>query len=124
MQTASHPATKRQKGADASIKDSNAPNGGVYSFHPEDEYIQKVYSACPSYAFALPRSLPLTIANHLYFLHIQAASHSQNYSFTSAEPREKDAFGLDTGGRMMLVPAEKFRELVDNLCEAYAVPPQ
>lgn len=56
-------------------------------------------------------------------IYTQVALYTQDYAFTSAEPREKDAFGLDTGGKMMLVPADRFRELVGNLCEAYTIPP-
>lgn len=57
----------------------------------------------------------------LYFYY-QVASHTLDYSFSSAEPREKDSFGLDTGGRVMLVPANRFQELVASLNEAYTVP--
>jgi len=93
MQSASHPA-KRQKGpssADRSV--SGGASNGVYSFHPEDEYIQKV------------------------------ALDTLDYTFTSAEPRDTpDAFGLDTGGRMMLVQADRFQELVESLGVAYSVP--
>jgi len=88
MQSAAHPA-KRQKVPSVS---GSGPSDGVYSFHPEDEYIHKV------------------------------ASHTLDYSFSSAEPREKDSFGLDTGGRMMLVPADRFQELIVSLNEAYTVP--
>jgi len=88
MHSAAHPA-KRQKIPNT---DDSGPSDGVYSFHPEDEYIQKV------------------------------ASHTLDYSFSSAEPREKDSFGLDTGGRMMLIPADRFQELVASLNEAYTVP--
>lgn len=38
MQSAAHPA-KRQKVPNT---DSSGPSDGIYSFHPEDEYIQKV----------------------------------------------------------------------------------
>ncbi|KAH7922392.1 hypothetical protein BV22DRAFT_1037516 [Leucogyrophana mollusca] len=65
---------------------------GVYPFHPEDEYIQRV------------------------------ASHSVDYAFTNAQPREKDSFGLDTGGRMMLVPANRLQELVNIISEVYKPP--
>ncbi|KAH9949480.1 p21-C-terminal region-binding protein-domain-containing protein [Amylocystis lapponica] len=69
-----------------------APPSGVYPFHPEDELIRRV------------------------------ATHALDYSFTNVQPREKDAFGLDMGGRMMLVPADRLRELVAMLSEAYAAP--
>ncbi|EGN92707.1 hypothetical protein SERLA73DRAFT_65334, partial [Serpula lacrymans var. lacrymans S7.3] len=87
MQTASH-TSKRQK----PITTASAPSNGVYSFHPEDEYIQMM------------------------------ASHSVDYAFTNSQPREKESFGLDTGGRMMLVPASRLQELVDTLANVYKVP--
>jgi protein BCP1 len=51
----------------------------------------------------------------------QVSSHTHDYPLTTTQPREKDAFGLDTAGRMMLVPAERFLELVESLGEVYAV---
>ncbi|THH17141.1 hypothetical protein EW146_g3611 [Bondarzewia mesenterica] len=73
---------------------SSAPTqssaGGVFSFHHEDEYIQK---------FAL---------------------HTLEYPFTGAQPREKDSFGLEQGGSMMLMPADKLPELIARMSEAYA----
>jgi protein BCP1 len=66
--------------------------GGTFSFHPEDAHVQA------------------------------AAAHAVDYSFTHAPPREQDAFGLDTGGRMMLVPADRFAGFVAAISEAYAVP--
>lgn len=93
LATTSAPKRKKQK--------SNAPaNGptvntgsGTFSFHPEDEYIQK------------------------------AASHTVDYSFTNSQPREeKDAFGLDTGGRMMLVPAEKLSSFSEEILRVFSAP--
>lgn len=53
----------------------------------------------------------------------QASAHSLDYTFTTAaEPREKDSFGLDIRGRMMLVPADRFPELVVKMSEVYAPP--
>ncbi|ETW87759.1 hypothetical protein HETIRDRAFT_443367 [Heterobasidion irregulare TC 32-1] len=66
--------------------------GGVFSFHHEDELTQQV------------------------------ALHTLDYTFTGAPPREKDSFGLDVGGRMMLVPAEQLPGLVARMAEVYAVP--
>jgi len=53
----------------------------------------------------------------------QFSMHSVEYAFTtaSAEPRERDAFGLDTRGRMMLVAADRFAQLIDKMSEVYAV---
>ncbi|KZT68813.1 hypothetical protein DAEQUDRAFT_757365 [Daedalea quercina L-15889] len=67
-------------------------SGGVYSFHPEDEQIQKI------------------------------ALHSLDYNFTNSQPREENAFGLDMGGRMILFPATRLRELVSVLQDAYPPP--
>ncbi|KAJ3485130.1 hypothetical protein NLI96_g5186 [Meripilus lineatus] len=80
------PRTKRNKGISA------PQGGGVFSFHPEDELIQK------------------------------HASHVADYSFSSSEPREKDSFGLDVGGRMMLVPIENLPHLIKSFNETYAPP--
>ncbi|KAG8900347.1 hypothetical protein FRB99_006105 [Tulasnella sp. 403] len=77
------------------------PQAGTHSFHQEDECIQK---AGPG-----PRST--------------FASHTLDYEFTNRQPREgEDAFGLDVAGRMMVVPASKFSELVQALGEAFPVP--
>ncbi|KAK0204223.1 p21-C-terminal region-binding protein-domain-containing protein [Desarmillaria ectypa] len=69
------------------------PADGIYSFHPEDEYIK------------------------------QASIHAVDYAFSTSpnEPRDKESFGLDNRGRMMLVPAENFAALVGKMSEAYAV---
>ncbi|PCH33067.1 hypothetical protein WOLCODRAFT_111218 [Wolfiporia cocos MD-104 SS10] len=66
--------------------------GRVYPFHPEDEHIQKL------------------------------ALHSLDYTFTRAQPREEGGVGLDTGGRMMLIPAARLPELVSTLLDAYPAP--
>ncbi|KAI0757551.1 p21-C-terminal region-binding protein-domain-containing protein [Daedaleopsis nitida] len=68
------------------------PAAGIYPFHPEDDYIRKF------------------------------ASHTVDYTFTHTQPREADAFGVDTGGRMMLVPAGRLREVAAALAEAYPQP--
>jgi len=71
-----------------------APDG-IYLYHPEDAFI-KMFS-----------------------------TYSIDYQFSSApEPRERDSFGLDTRGRIMLVPAEKFPELVVKVNEVYAPDPR
>ncbi|KAI5120873.1 hypothetical protein M0805_008245 [Coniferiporia weirii] len=70
-----------------------APGGGpsTYSFHPEDEYIQKY------------------------------ATYTLDYPLTTQVPRDEDSFGLDMGGRMMLVSAESFQPMIDEMIAAYAV---
>ncbi|KAF9221313.1 hypothetical protein BS17DRAFT_797279 [Gyrodon lividus] len=65
---------------------------GIYGFHPEDEEI------------------------------IQHATHTVTYSFSNAPPRNEESMGLDVAGRMMLVPAEKLKALVERIGETYAVP--
>ncbi|KAL5518439.1 BCP1 [Sanghuangporus vaninii] len=74
----------------------SAGERATYSFHPEDEYIQK------------------------------HASHTLDYALTSSTHSEsrdgEDAFGLDVGGRMMLVPAENLRSMVEEMNTAFAVP--
>jgi protein BCP1 len=52
----------------------------------------------------------------------QLSSHTHSYTFTSSKPREKDSFGLDTGGRMMLVEAGRLPELIGMMAEKYVVP--
>jgi hypothetical protein len=52
----------------------------------------------------------------------QFASHSITYSFNKNNgPRDKDSFGIETGGRVMLVPFDKFNELIARMSHAYAV---
>ena len=53
---------------------------------------------------------------------IQFAVHTLDYSFTNTEPREKDSFGLDVGGRMMLLPANKLPQLIEALNEEFPPP--
>jgi protein BCP1 len=50
----------------------------------------------------------------------QHALHSLSYPFSaSPEPREPDAFGLDVRGRLMLVDASRWEELVAKMAEVY-----
>ncbi|KAI0825327.1 p21-C-terminal region-binding protein-domain-containing protein [Trametes gibbosa] len=74
-------------------KQSEASQGaGVYPFHPEDDIIRKY------------------------------ATHTLDYAFTRAQPRSEEAFGLDTGGRMMLIPAARLRDIAAALAEAFPQP--
>ncbi|KAH9891208.1 p21-C-terminal region-binding protein-domain-containing protein [Cubamyces lactineus] len=74
-------------------KQSEPPQGaGVYPFHPEDDIIRKF------------------------------AAHTVDYTFTHAQPREADSFGLDTGGRVMLIPASRLRDIGAALAEAFPQP--
>ena len=53
----------------------------------------------------------------------QLATHTLDYTFTHTQPREADAFGLDMGGRMALIPATtRLRDLGATLAEAYPQP--
>ncbi|KAI8983274.1 p21-C-terminal region-binding protein-domain-containing protein [Trametes punicea] len=65
---------------------------GVYPFHPEDDVIRKF------------------------------ATHTLDYNFTHAQPRGEDAFGLDTGGRIMFLPANRLRDVATALAEAFPQP--
>ncbi|KAF9074037.1 p21-C-terminal region-binding protein-domain-containing protein [Rhodocollybia butyracea] len=69
------------------------PVDGIYSFHPEDECVMR------------------------------SATNTLDYPFTTAptEPRDSESFGLDTRGRLMLVPIEHFEGLVQNMSEVYTV---
>ncbi|TFY66396.1 hypothetical protein EVG20_g4697 [Dentipellis fragilis] len=89
-------AAEMQASAPQSKRQRNAAPapapGGVYSFHHEDELIKKY------------------------------ASFSLDYSFTNTQLREQDSFGLDQGGRMMLIPAEKLPQLIAEMGQTYAAP--
>ncbi|KAH8988214.1 p21-C-terminal region-binding protein-domain-containing protein [Lactarius akahatsu] len=63
--------------------------GGVFSFHHEDQYTQEL------------------------------ASHSLDFSLSNALPREKESFGLEQGGRLILLPADKLPQLISNLAATF-----
>ncbi|KAI9460114.1 p21-C-terminal region-binding protein-domain-containing protein [Lactarius psammicola] len=67
----------------------SSSTGGVFPFHHEDQCIQEL------------------------------ASHSLDFSLSNALPREKEAFGLEQGGRLILLPAEKLSQLIVNLAAAF-----
>jgi len=87
---ASNPPPKKSKQTKPTLGNASG-TGGVYSFHPEDECIQKF------------------------------ASFTHDFGFTGTQPREKDAFGLDVRARMMVVPAESFPRLVQTMQEEFGV---
>lgn len=96
-----------------------SPNAGggetsTFSFHPEDEYIQKVF-------FDAQLSFTQLDVTYALLLPIKYAIHSLDFPLSNQVPREPDSFGLDTGGRMMLIPAENFRPLIEEMSTAYAV---
>ncbi|KAI0044874.1 hypothetical protein FA95DRAFT_1561711 [Auriscalpium vulgare] len=68
------------------------PGGGVFSYHHEDEYTQKF------------------------------ATHWLDYKLSNAPPRDKESFGLEQGGRLILLPAEKLPEYIATIGEAFAAP--
>ena len=50
--------------------------------------------------------------------------HTIDYNLTSqpqGEERSAESFGLDVGGRLMVVTAKRFSALVSALAETYAV---
>ena len=49
------------------------------------------------------------------------ASLTHDYTLTKQEGRQGDSFGLDVAGRMMLVPAENFQAMVNEMVETFAV---
>ncbi|KAI9445586.1 p21-C-terminal region-binding protein-domain-containing protein [Lactarius indigo] len=63
--------------------------GGAFSFHHEDQYIQEL------------------------------ASHSLDFSLSNALPREKESFGLEQGGRLILLPVDKLPQLIPNLAATF-----
>jgi protein BCP1 len=112
MRQSSVPSRKRQKALDKSTA-HHIPADGIYSFHPEDECIMQV---CRLAHTALP---------HVSFTDcvpsIQLSMHHLSYSFNSAQPREKDSFGLDILGRFMLMDAANLPDLVCLMAEKYHV---
>jgi len=63
--------------------------GGVFSFHHEDQCIREL------------------------------ASHSLDFSWSNALPRQKDSFGLEQGGRLILLPGDKLPQLISKLAAAF-----
>ena len=57
---------------------------------------------------------------------VQHASYTLDYSLSKSSQgsNEGDSFALDVGGRMMLVPAEKFPAMVEEMSTAFAAPEQ
>lgn len=53
---------------------------------------------------------------------IQYATYTLDYPLSTQVPREDDSFGLDIAGRLMLVAAENFQPMIDEMSAAYSVP--
>ncbi|KAF9645024.1 hypothetical protein BDM02DRAFT_3149483 [Thelephora ganbajun] len=49
----------------------------------------------------------------------QASMYSVHYPFTNAQPREPDAFGLDTRGCLMLVSSDRLPHLISDMQDRY-----
>jgi protein BCP1 len=53
---------------------------------------------------------------------VQFSLHSLDYKFTNqeSESRDKESFGLDVRGRMMLISMDRFEEMVNRMGQVYA----
>jgi len=84
------PSKKSRQNRQSKPRLGNAAGpGGVYSFHPEDECIQKF------------------------------ASFTHDFSYTRVQPREKDAFGLDVRARIMVIPSQNLPQMVQMMQEEF-----
>ncbi|KAI0308531.1 p21-C-terminal region-binding protein-domain-containing protein, partial [Amylostereum chailletii] len=81
----SSPSQSKKRRASAQTSLPDTSRNGAYSFHHEDALIA------------------------------QLASHTLDVPYSHSQPREEDAFGLDLGLRMMLVPVQKFPDIVSSL---------
>ncbi|KAI0344208.1 hypothetical protein BDW22DRAFT_1355537 [Trametopsis cervina] len=52
----------------------------------------------------------------------QLATFTTDFNYSTALPRDSESFGLDLGGRLMLMPAERLPQLVQALTEAHPAP--
>jgi protein BCP1 len=106
---ASNPPPKKAKQSSAKPLLGNASGtGGIFSFHPEDECIQKA-------------GVFDEVSRLVLLTSFQFASHTHDFRFTRAQPREKDAFGLDVRARMMVVPSENFTQMVQTMQAEFGV---
>ena len=94
---------KRRKGAPAP-----SSVGGVSTFHHEDIFIQQVCLALSMHPLRLECNLIQKLS-----------SNSLDYALFNAPPRDKDSFGIQQGGRLMLLPAGHLPQLVSNLAAAF-----
>jgi protein BCP1 len=95
---------KRRKGAP-----TPSAVGGVSTFHHEDLLIQQVCLALSMHAVRLEGNKPYS----------KLSSNSLDYDLSNASPRDKDSFGIQQGGRLMLFPASHLPQLVANLAAAF-----
>jgi protein BCP1 len=99
---------KRRKGAQGT-----SAAGSVFTFHHEDELIQQVCHALPT---------PLLYSLKELNLIRKLASHSLDYTLSNTLPREKETFGLEQGGRLMLLPSANLGQLLLNLSATFTQP--
>ncbi|WVN86711.1 uncharacterized protein L203_101883 [Cryptococcus depauperatus CBS 7841] len=81
----SQKAQKKKKGPGA---DTLALSAGSFSYHPEEEFMDKV------------------------------ASHIHTYPFKTSAPRDADSFGVEQYGRIVLLDKEKFVSAVQAMQDA------
>ncbi|KAG9003331.1 Mss4p nuclear export [Tulasnella sp. JGI-2019a] len=89
------PKKQKKKGKGSKVKGQQLglPKVGTFSFHHEDEQIQKV------------------------------ATFTVDYEFSNRQPREgSESLGLDVAGRFMIVPATRFAEMVTSMAESHPLP--
>lgn len=89
-------AKKVKTPAQQAAVEMTRPADGIYSFHPEDEVIARAAAYTADYAFSKKKG-----------------------DLEQEEKRDKESFGLDTRGRLMLVSAERFVDMVKEMGERY-----
>lgn len=98
------PPAKKPKGSSASKQNK------TFSVHPEDDQITQVRV-----------DLTPSSARHLC-ISPKFASHTVEFGYTTAVPRDSESFGLDTGGKLMLLPAERLPQFISAIEAAYPAP--
>lgn len=86
---------KKRKSVKSTEEEEDSFKPGTFSFHLEDDVIRKVST--------------LTL----------------DYDFSNRQPRSEDggeSLGLEMAGRLMVVPAEKLKDLVALMAEEYPLP--
>jgi len=86
--------SKRRKPAMPRLLNGTASDdsGGIYSFHPEDEIIQKY------------------------------ATFKNDFTFTHSQPHEQDSMGVDVAARMFVIPADQLPNMITELQTAFPAP--
>lgn len=90
---------------------------GTFSFHLEDDVIRKVSGRW--------QILSHLFARHNHHYHCQVSTLTLDYDFSNRQPRSEDggeSLGLEMAGRLMVVPAEKLKDLVALMAEEYPLP--